>query len=257
MPRTQAENLLGTVAAALGLVVNASSPIVEGELPLDGSRFEGLMPPLVSAPVFAIRKKANEVYTLDEYVTRGIMRRAHAEAVHAAVAARNNILIAGGTGSGKTTLANAVLHEIGLTWAEERVVLIEDTVELQCTVPNRVELRTAEPADLTRLLRATLRLRPDRIVVGEVRGAEALALLKAWNTGHPGGLATVHANSAAASLTRLAQLIQESGVPASPQLIAEAVHLIVFIARTGRGRCVEEVARVQGWDGREYVLEAL
>src|SRR3569832_1417034 len=230
--RAQAENLLGTVAAALGMVVNASSPIVEGELPLDGSRFEGLMPPLVSAPVFAIRKKASEVYTLDEYVDSGVMRLDHIEAVRAAVAARKNILIAGGTGSGKTTLANAVLHDIGRVWGDERMVLIEDTVELQCTVPNRGELRTAEAADLTRLLRATLRLRPDRIVVGEVHGASA-------------------------SLTRLAQLVQESGAVVSPQRIAEAVHLIVFIARTSLGRRVEEVAQVLGWDGREYVVRSV
>lgn len=248
MPAAQARSLIGTVASMLGMAVSPEHPIVEGELPLDGSRFEGLVPPVVAQPVFSIRKRASLVYTLDDYVRDGILPPAWADAVRRAVSAHRNILISGSTGSGKTTLANAILHEIASRCPGERVVIIEDTVELQCPVENRVELRATDAVDMTRLLRATMRLRPDRIIVGEVRGAEALTLLKSWNTGHPGGVATVHANSAPAALIRLEQLIREAGVPPAPHLIAEAVDLVVQIARTRDGRRVTEVVEVMAHD---------
>ena len=259
MSGIQAENLIGTVASMLGTVVNAGSPIVEGELPLDGNRFEGILPPVSTAPVFVIRKRAGLVYTLDDYVTAGIVEPWQAEALREAIRTRQNIVIAGGTASGKTTLANALIHEmVALGDPTVRFVILEDTRELQCTARNAIQLRTGDVADLTRLARVTMRLRPDRIVIGEVRGAEALALLKAWNTGHPGGLTTVHANSAAAALVRLDTLIQEAGVPPQPQLVVEAVDLLVFIARTAEGRCVRELATVTGCDPTTgYRLESL
>jgi P-type conjugative transfer ATPase TrbB len=247
MSAMQAENLLRTIASALELVVNADQPILEGVLPFDGSRFAGVLPPVSNRPVFAIRKRAGLIFSLDDYVRTGICEARFAEAIRKAVALRQNILIVGSTGSGKTTLANAVLHEISTQHREQRVVIIEDTVELQCSAPNHVALKTSESADMTRLLRTTMRLRPDRIVVGEVRGAEALALLKAWNTGHPGGLATIHANSAAAGLIRLEQLIQEANVPPQPHLVAEAVDLLVSIVRTPTGRRVTDVVGVDGY----------
>jgi type IV secretion system protein TrbB len=150
------------------------------------------------------------------------------------------------------------MHEIvALGDPTERIVILEDTRELQCEARNAVQLHTGDVADLTRLVRVTMRLRPDRIIVGEVRGGEALALLKAWNTGHPGGVTTVHANSAAAALLRLDSLIQESGVPLQPRLVAETVDLVVFIARTPERRRVREVVRVNGYDvvHGSYVLE--
>jgi len=248
MSPAQAENLLGTVAALLGTVITAERPLLEGELPLDGSRFQGVLPPVVANPVFAIRKRALQVFTLDDYVAQDLLTEAHARAIREAVAQRRNLLVVGGTSSGKTTLANAILAVIAdQAGDQDRLVILEDTVELQCTAPNTVALRTTETIDLTRLLRATLRLRPDRIVVGEVRGPEALALLKAWNTGHRGGLATVHANHAEAGLLRLEQLIQEAGVPPPPALIAEAVHLIVAVVKEGGRRWVKEVLEVHGW----------
>src|SRR5512143_1508547 len=244
----QAENLLGTVAALLGTVITAERPLLEGELPLDGSRFQGVLPPVVTQPVFAIRKRAVQVFTLDDYVTGGLLTETHANAIREAVAQRRNLLIVGGTSSGKTTLANAILAVIAVQAGDrERLVLLEDTVELQCTAPNTVALRTTDTVDLTCLLRATLRLRPDRIIVGEVRGGEALALLKAWNTGHSGGLATVHANSAEAGLLRLEQLIQEAGVPPQPAVIAEAVDVIIAVAKEGGRRFVREVQEVRGY----------
>lgn len=245
----QAENLIGTVASMLGTVVNAGSPIVEGELPLDGNRFEGLLPPVSTAPVLVIRKRPRLVYTLRDYVAAGIMRPRQAEAMRQAITTRQSVVIAGGTASGKTTLANALIHEmVTLGDPTERFVILEDTRELRCAARNAVQLHTGDVADLTRLTRVTMRLRPDRIIVGEVRGAEALALLKAWNTGHPGGVTTVHANSAAAALVRLDTLVQEAGVPAQPHLVAEAVDVVIFMVRTPAGRRVEEVARVMGCD---------
>ncbi|MDQ2694369.1 MAG: P-type conjugative transfer ATPase TrbB [Pseudomonadota bacterium] len=248
MDATRAESLIGTVAAGLGTVVNRDHPILEGELPLNGERFEGILPPVSPSPVFSIRKRASQVFTLADYEAAGILTAQQGEILRQGVAERLNIVVAGGCSSGKTTLANALLAEAACCGrAGERFVVLEDTVELQCPAANTVALRTSETADLTRLLRATLRLRPDRIIVGEVRGSEALHLLKAWNTGHPGGITTLHANSARAALTRLEQLIQEAGVAAQPALIAEAVNLIVFIGLTPSGRAVKEVARVTGW----------
>jgi len=248
MTADQAESLLGTVAMMLNTVVNAEHPILEGELPMNGSRIGGLIPPIVSNPTFAIRKRAGHVYTLAHYMRSGSLRVEQAEILRTAVRARENILIVGSTGSGKTTFANALLSEISSRASpNERIVILEDTVELQCSAVNRVELRTTDKADMTQLLRTTMRLRPDRIIVGEVRGAEALVLLKAWNTGHPGGITTIHANGCHAALVRLEQLIQEANVPPQPRLIAEAVDLVVWIVRTPIGRRIEGITKVRGW----------
>jgi type IV secretion system protein TrbB len=252
MAPTQAENLIGTVAAALNAVANPQNPIIEGELPLTGSRFEGLLPPITPSPCFVIRKRASVLYTLDHYVKDNIVTRAQAIALRDAIAKRRNIVIAGGTGSGKTTLVNAMIHEmVSLGDQAERFVIIEDTLELQCAARNALQLHTTDAADMTRLVRATMRLRPDRIIIGEVRGKEALALLKAWNTGHPGGVTTLHANSASGALLRLLSLVEEAGVPAQPQLIAEAVNLLAFMERTSiTGRRLTELVHVEGYDQR-------
>ena len=256
MSRSQAENLLGTVAAIADTEINESSPLLEVELPFDGSRFHGVVPPISAGPVFAIRKRAIRVHTLDEYVGQGVMLAWERDALCDALERRENIAICGGTGSGKTTLANALLREaVDLAGPCERFVILEDTVELQCSAANYIQLRTTDDVDLTRLVRATMRLRPDRIVIGEIRGREALALLKAWNTGHPGGMTTVHANSAGAALSRIDQLVQEAGVPTQPELIGDSVDLIVSIARKNGGRRVEELLRVEGYDpGHGYCL---
>jgi len=249
MPGVQVERLIGTVAFALNTVANDQRPVIECELPLDGSRFTGWLPPVVSSPSFVIRKHARLIYTLDDYFMHGIIDANQAEELRGAVARRENIVLAGGTGSGKTTLANAILHEmVKLGSSNERFIIIEDTLELHCDAPNVMQLHTTSAADLTFLTRTTMRARPDRIIIGEVRGAEALALLKAWNTGHPGGVTTVHANSASAALTRLSSLVQEAGVPPQPDLIAQSVNLLAFIARTPSGRRVTEMVRVEGYD---------
>jgi len=235
-----AERVIFIVASSIGTVCNRDAPLLSAELPVTGSRFQGILPPLSSNPIFTVRKKAIKIFTIDNYVEQGILSSEHADLIRKAVLERKNILIVGGTGSGKTTLANAILALIAET--NDRVVIIEDTQELQCTAPDFVTLRTRDGvATMIDLLRATMRLRPDRIVIGEVRGPEALALLKAWNTGHPGGCATVHADSALKGLSRLSQLVQEAGVSNAAPLIDQAIDLIVFIEKVGFGRKVTEV----------------
>ncbi len=234
--------LLGTIADSLDTVVTKTQPILEGELPVDGSRFEGLIPPVVARPTFTIRKKALMVFTLDDYVSQGIMTKEQRQQIHQAVKERRNILTVGGTGSGKTTLTNAVIAEMVAVTPQDRLVIMEDTAEIQCSAENAVILRTSIDITMQHLLKATMRLRPDRIIVGEVRGAEALSLLKAWNTGHPGGIATLHANSCDGGLVRLEQLIAEAGVQADMKaLIDEAVDLVIFIEKTGGGRKISEI----------------
>ncbi len=246
---SQVESLIGTVAASLGTVANTSSPIVEGELLIEGIRFEGLLPPVARKPCCVMSKPAQVLYTLDDYIRDGIIDKTHAQVLRDAIDRRLNIVVAGSTGSGKTTLAGALINEmVERSDPNERYVIIEDTLEIQCRAQNLVQLHTAESADMTRLARTTMRLRPDRIIIGEVRGAEALALLKAWNTGHPGGVSTIHANSAKAALTRLSSLVQEAGVPPQPELIAETINLLVFIVRTPAGRRVTELVRVCGYN---------
>jgi P-type conjugative transfer ATPase TrbB len=215
--------------------------MLEGELPIDGSRFAGQLPPVVSAPTFAIRKKAIAIFTLGQYVDDGIMTAAQRATLTAAVQAHRNILVTGGTGSGKTTLVNSIINCMVECNPAERVFIIEDTGEIQCAAENFVQFHTSLEVTMTMLLKTTLRMRPDRILVGEVRGPEALDLLMAWNTGHEGGAATLHANNAKAGLDRLAMLISmhpDSPKPIEP-LIGEAVHVVVHIARTPEGRCVQ------------------
>ena len=224
--------------------MHAARPRVSAELPETGERFEGLLPPVVTAPCFAIRKPAVAVFTLADYVAAGIMTETQAALLRDGVAARANILVAGGTSTGKTTLTNALLAEVAGT--SDRVVIIEDTRELQCAAPNLVALRTKDGvASLSDLVRSSLRLRPDRIPIGEVRGAEALDLLKAWGTGHPGGIGTIHAGSALGALRRMEQLIQEAVVTVPRALMAETIDLIAVLSGRGANRHLAELARVE------------
>ena len=241
------ERIVRLVAHHVGVEVHAKSPCVSAELPEGGERFEGLLPPVVAAPAFAIRKPAAAVFTLDDYARAGIMSAAEAEALCYGVETRANILVAGGTGAGKTTLVNALLAEVAKT--TDRIVLIEDTRELQCAAPNLVAMRTKDGVvSLSDLVRSSLRLRPDRIPIGEVRGAEALDLLKAWGTGHPGGIGTIHAGTALGALRRMEQLIQEAVVTVPRALLAETIDLIAVLVRDGHGRRLAELARVEGLD---------
>lgn len=235
--------------------VTEKSPILECEVPLDGSRFEGLIPPLVERPSFVLRKKATRVFTFDDYLASKAMTEAVARQLIELIQHHRNIVVVGGTGSGKTTFVNALLHQISTLFPHERFVILEDTNELQCSAPNHVIKRTNMGANVTMrtLLKTTLRYRPDRIIVGEVRGGEALDLLKAWNTGHPGGVATIHADSAIQGLARFEQCVSEASPHLNQTLIASGVHALVFMTRGDDGqRRIKELVRVEGFDGQEY-----
>lgn len=247
------ERIIRLVAAHVGAEVHRGQPLLTAELPETGERFEGILPPAAPGPAFALRKRAVGVIPLERYVTDGMMTAVQAEFLVRAVHERQNILIAGGTSTGKTTLANALLAEIAATG--DRVLVLEDTIELQCAARDHVPLRTrAGVVTMQELVRATMRLRPDRVIVGEVRGGEALDLIKVWGTGHPGGIATIHASSALGALLRLEQLILEVAVNPPRALIAEAVNIVVYIAGRGRKRRIDTIACVVGFDGMGYRL---
>ncbi len=252
-----AETTIRLLASHMGETVNPDRPAIAGVLPRSGERFQGVLPPLAERPVFTIRKRASIVFTLDNYVAKGILTAEGAAIIRKAVVERRNILVAGGTGSGKTTLVNAILAEPA--FKGDRIVIIEDTKELQCPAEDKVELLTksTEPrVSMTELLRMTLRLRPDRIIIGEVRAGEALAMLKAWNTGHPGGVATIHANSAGDALRRVEDLVSESSHTIPRRSIASAINLIMHIERipNAAGRRVSCIAEVTGYGNDDYLL---
>ncbi|MGG7519418.1 P-type conjugative transfer ATPase TrbB [Allorhizobium undicola] len=256
MSPAAAEMVIGTVAHALQSEVDTNQPIISGELPIGGHRFEGLLPPIVAKPAFTIRRRASRLIPLDDYVRTGVMTDLQAGTIRSAIASRLNIIISGGTGSGKTTLANAVIDEIVRSAPEDRLVILEDTAEIRCAAENAVLLHTSDSVDMARLLKSTMRLRPDRIVVGEVRDGAALTLLKAWNTGHPGGVATIHSNTAMSALRRLEQLTAEASQQPMHEVIGEAVDLIVSIERTPRGRRVRDIITVERFAKGEYEIQS-
>ena len=275
MSTSQSASALNTIAAWKGTVLNHDCPILETELPIDGSRFEGITSPVVQNPVFAIRVRPRCIYSVADYESSGILTGhseqiekpdgreflrlvrgfSHAEVLRAAIKSCQNILVVGATGSGKTTLVNALLGEMAILTPADRIVSIEDTIELQCPASNYVDLRAVGSVSMLQCLRACMRLKPTRIVVGEVRGPEAHALLKAWNTGHPGGVATVHANSAMSGLVRLESLAAESTIAPQQNLIAEAVDLVVFIDQQHGKRRVREIMAVLGFRDGRYEVE--
>jgi type IV secretion system protein VirB11 len=272
---------MGTIAAQRGTSINHDHPILETELPLDGSRFEGLVSPVVRNPVFAVRMRPRKIFSLEDYEKAQIVtgkhdprnrsrasmqfrdriresKMSHGDIIREALKAKKNILIVGATGSGKTTLVNACLDVLARIAPHDRVISIEDTIELQCPVENYVDLRAVGNVSMLDCLRACMRLKPTRIVVGEVRGAEAHTLLKAWNTGHPGGCATIHANDAVSGLKRLESLLAEATAAPQHELIAEAIDVVVYIDEEPElpaGRKVREVLMVTGYSGGRYQVE--
>lgn len=252
MAPAQAIAFLNAVASSLGESLNPKRPKIGGELPLNGERIQASIPPIVEGPQFAIRKPAFKVFLLDEYVARGVMTAAQADTIRQAVVDRKNIIVAGGTGSGKTTLCNAVLAHLSGACPDDRLVIIEDTRELQCKVENRVDKRTRllPGCSALDLLKDALRERPDRILMGEVRDEAAFVLLQAWSTGHPGGVCTVHANSAEGALRRLNSLAMLANIPPQHELVAEAVNMVIYVERDSatKSRRVKEIVEVRGYD---------
>lgn len=256
MSAATAEIVIGSVAHALQSEADEGRPIISGELPIGGHRFEGLLPPVVARPAFTIRRRASRPIPLDDYVRSKVMTETQALVIHNAISSRLNIVVSGGTGSGKTTLANALIAEIVNVAPQDRLLILEDTAEIQCAAKNAVALHTSDTVDMARLLKSTMRLRPDRIIVGEVRDGAALTLLKAWNTGHPGGVTTVHSNTALSALRRLEQLVAEVSQQPMREVIGEAVDLVVSIERTSKGRHVREVVHIERFTGTHYETES-
>lgn len=259
----QAKRIIYGVAALSGMVIDIDNkPYLEAEIKesylFGKARFQGELPAIVDYPSFNIRKHSSRIFNLEDYVRQGAMSKRQRDIIMEAVQNHWNIIAAGGTSSGKTTLLNAVLAEISKTG--DRIVIIEDTGELQCSAPNHVNLKTQRPMiDMDTLLRITLRKSPRRIVVGEVRGKEALSLLKAWNTGHDGGCATLHSDSAEETLYRLEQMIAEVSVTPQPAMIGRAVDMVIYIKKEGVKRQIDEIIHVTGYDKitKEYQIEQI
>lgn len=250
MSSAAAKNLINTVASVADCSVTPRNPSFSGELWVEIDeefklfRFQAFIPPIVAYPVFAIRKRAGRVISLEEYLYDQVLNQTQYEAIREYVQQRKSILVIGGTQSGKTTLCNAILDCIAKTHPEDRVIIIEDTQELKCQVKDCVIMRATFERSMNDLIFDSMRMRPDRIVIGEVRGKEAYSLIKAWNTGHRGGVSTIHANSASSGLLRLEQLIQEAGVIAVPEAIVEAVNVLIFIQKNNQGRKSRQVTDI-------------
>ena len=255
----QSRLILSQVASGLDLTVNEKNPIVEGEFPLDGSRFEGTFPPIVGpGPSFSLRKKASRVFTLEEYVLSRSLTPEAVSIIEEAVRQRQNIVVVGGTSSGKTTFVNAVIDAISRLTPSHRLIILEDTAELQSKSPNTVFLRTSVLAevDMRKLAKVSMRYAPKRILVGEVRDAAALEMLKLWNTGHPGGVSTFHADSAEEALERLEELVEEAGLGPKQKLIGRAVDLAVYMEKTpDNRRQISSIIKVNKFNHKEDFYE--
>ena len=255
LPIAQSKVLLSLVASALDLVVDAQHPIVEGSFPLDGSRFEGTFPPIVGPGAsFSMRKKASKIITLQEYLASGAITEEVIPILDAAILGRKNIVVVGGTSSGKTTFCNGVIHRLDELCPGDRLLILEDTAELQSSARNAVFFLTSDLAKIgmRQLTKVCMRYAPKRILVGEVRDSAALELLKLWNTGHPGGIGTFHADSAFEALERLEELVEEAGVGPKQKLIGRAVDLIIYMTKTPKNtRIVSEILQVNRFDIKE------
>ncbi len=251
----QAQRIMRKIAGIKGMTINFDNPILECEFPIDDSRFEGMLPPIVEAPAFTIRKKADRIYTFQDYINRGTLTEAQAKAIREAISERKNILICGGPGSGKTTFTNACIHELTELVADnERLLILEDVREIQCAAENKIfmltNLLSPNPIDLQKLLYVALRMRPDRLIVGEVRDRAMLALLKAWNTGCPGGIATIHANDTHSAIERCLSLSEEAGVVKPISLLLETIQVIVSVERDNKTmkRRIKNVSLLTGYN---------
>ncbi|WP_177160636.1 P-type conjugative transfer ATPase TrbB [uncultured Fusobacterium sp.] len=246
-------SIINLVANAVGTTVGLTNPRISAEIPGDGSRFEGTLPPIVANPSFTIRKKALLVFTLDDYVKNGTMTQNQKDVIVKGVLDRKNMLVIGGTSSGKTTLTNAIINEMVVT--KHRLLILEDTQEIQSKAENTVFMRTSDYANMQDLLKTCMRYRPDRIIIGEIRSGEALDLLTAWNSGHPGGISTIHSDTPEGGLKQLEQYIQRVSVSKQQELIAMTVDYLVVITKENNVRKVKCIKEMLGFKNGEYILK--
>ncbi len=257
----QAFSIINDIAGLHNVVVTHQSPLLEAEFPhyksLRGERFTALIPPIVSGPSFTIRKRPEKVFNLNDYVTSGRMTERQATILSSLVKERKNILVTGGPGSGKTTVTNALILTALESDKKQRFVILEDLPELQCKASNVLPMLTSNEVNMTGLLRSAMRMRPDRILIGEVRGSEALDMLKAWNTGCPGGICTVHANGAEEAIQRILDLSMEAGLIVRPiQLVVHTIDVVVFVARQGSQKgFVKEIVALKGMMNEKLSFE--
>lgn len=263
MPKAQAFSIIHAVAGIHNFVVNQHSPLLEAELPhfqeMKHERFTGQLPPIALAPCFTIRKKSEVVYTLDDYIASDRLTENQAEILRNLTSSRKNILVCGGPGSGKTTVTNALIVEAVKVDQNQRFLILEDLPELQCTAANKVSFLTSNNVSMTGLLKAAMRMRPDRILIGEVRGGEALDMLKAWNTGCPGGICTVHANGAEEAIQRILDLAMEAGLSVPlVSLLLHTVDAVVSVIRHGSKKgFIEAIVKLKEYKNDKFIFEKL
>lgn len=263
LPSAQAFSIIHAIAGLHNAVITQHNPQLEARLPffksMRGQRFIAQIPPIVSAPSFTIRKRSDVIFTLNDYLDTGRISKKQDFLLRDLVRKRKNILICGGPGSGKTALINALILEILRQDDKQRLLILEDLPELQSPMSNKVSMLTSSTVSMTALVRMAMRMRPDRILIGEVRGLEALDMLKAWNTGCPGGLCTVHANSAQEAIQRILDLAMENRLTAPPfQLVAQTIDTIVSINRKGHQKgFIQEILTLGSYQNEQFTFTRL
>lgn len=264
----KSNQIIKLISGNAGKIISGDFPELATEIKALNCRCQAVVPPLVKSPIFLIRKHSRKIFTMDDYVDRGTLTEKQRKFLIECIKERKNILVVGSTGTGKTTFVNALLLEIATQTPKHRLAILEDTPELQCRAEDYFQLETKKDRDpaksltMNDLLFITMRLSPTRIIVGEIRDGAALTLLKAWNTGHPGGICTTHADSAFKGLRRLEMLTKEA-IPNGDfrEEIAEAVNIVVSLNLVPEDdkivRKVEEIVIVNGWDSerKQYSYE--
>lgn len=258
MREADVTQFLRAVATINDTEIGDGRPSLQAVLPrsFGKCRLQGFIPPLSEGPSIIIRKPPGRVIPLDEYVAQGILTTRGKELICQAVAEHKNIMVAGPTASGKTTLCNAIIDEIARQFPLERLLILEDTPELRCASNDHLRLRTTDTVTMRHLVKYSLRCTPNRIIIGEVRDGAAKDLLDAWITGHPGGCGTVHGEDCERALQRLSELAREGagGVP-QHQMVAQAVHYLILITGHGSHRKVADFVQIVGSDGSAFQLE--
>lgn len=266
--------IIELIAGQSGKVVNEDIPDISAEIRGYGSRFQGEIPPLVKNPQFNIRKKSTKIFTLNEYVANGTLSEKQKLYIEEAIGKRKNILVIGGTATGKTTFLNAILHATAEISPYHRIISLEELPELQCSAEDYSPMFTKQETgkveglkfNMTKLLSICMRRSPDRIIVGEVRDGSAFTMLKAFNTGHEGGACSIHANTAIDGLTRIKSLAQEDPDSGGDikELIGQAIDVLISIVHVElpdgkKGRVIKDIIEVNGYDSvnDKYLLNPI